>query len=100
MTLGPVKEIPLLTEAIGYAAAFLGTVVMLPQVLKTIQTRSAHDVSAVMLGTYLVQNVLWGVYGGLIQSWPLILCNVVAFALGSVQAILKARYNAIPVTEA
>lgn len=84
-----------MTEAIGYAAAALGTLVMLPQVVRTIRTRSAHDVSALMLGTYLVQNVLWGLYGALIDSVPLIVCNVVAFGLCSTQAMLKLRYNQV-----
>jgi MtN3 and saliva related transmembrane protein len=82
-----------LTEMIGYAAACLGTLVMLPQVWKTIRSKSAADVSGVMLGIYLVQNVLWFTYGVLIGSFPLIGCNVVAFGLCSVQAALKVRYG-------
>jgi MtN3 and saliva related transmembrane protein len=83
----------LLAELIGYAAATLGTFVMLPQVVKTIRSRSAHDVSGVMLGIYLVQNVLWFAYGLMIWAVPLIACNVVAFVLCSFQAFLKRRYD-------
>lgn len=83
----------LLAELIGYSAATLGTFVMLPQVVKTIRSRSAHDVSGVMLGIYLIQNVLWFAYGVMIWAVPLIACNVVAFALCSFQAFLKRRYD-------
>jgi MtN3 and saliva related transmembrane protein len=85
-----------LTELIGYAAASLGTLVMLPQVWKTIRSKSAHDVSGIMLAIYLVQNVLWFTYGLRISSWPLIGCNVVAFALCSFQVVLKVKYNELP----
>ena len=84
---------PWVTEVIGYAAATLGTFVMLPQVWKTIRSKSAHDVSGIMLAIYLVQNVLWFAYGMLIQSFPLIACNVVAFGLCSLQSVLKIKYN-------
>ena len=86
-----------MTDLIGYIAAALGTLVMLPQVVKTIRSKSAHDVSAVMLGTYLVQCVLWGIYGSLIHAIPLVACNVTAFCLCAWQAALKYRYERMPV---
>jgi MtN3 and saliva related transmembrane protein len=84
-----------MTDLVGYAAATLGTFVMLPQLWKTIQTRSAHDVSTVMLVVYLLQNILWFTYGMLILSVPLIACNVVAFGLAAVQMALKVKFESM-----
>lgn len=87
----------LAAELIGYAAATLGTFVMLPQLVKTMRTKSAHDVSGIMLAIYLVQNVLWFIYGVMIAAIPLILCNVVAFFLCSIQAYMKWRFEPLRV---
>jgi MtN3 and saliva related transmembrane protein len=81
------------TDFIGYVAAALGTFVMLPQVVKTLRTRSAEDVSGVMLGVYLIQCILWGVYGVRKDAVPLIACNVAAFFLAGWQSILKWRFQ-------
>ncbi len=80
------------TEIIGYIAAVIGTVLMVPQVIKSIQTKSAKDVSALMLGAYLVQCVLWSIYGFSIKAPPVYLCNMIAFCIGVVQVGLKVKY--------
>ncbi len=83
----------LFTEIIGYSAATIGTLLMVPQVLKSIRTRSAKDISAWMLAAYLIQCALWGTYGFLLGAVPLLLCNAVAFCIGAFQASLKWRYG-------
>ncbi len=80
------------TEIIGYTAAVIGTVLMLPQVIKSVQTKSAHDVSSLMLAAYLTQCVLWAMYGIRIHAAPVYLCNIIAFCIGVVQVSLKFRY--------
>ncbi|MBP7114395.1 MAG: hypothetical protein KBA40_03000 [Candidatus Peribacteraceae bacterium] len=80
------------TEIIGYIAAVIGTVLMLPQVIKSIQTKSAKDVSALMLSAYLIQCVLWSIYGLRIHAAPVYLCNMIAFCIGLVQVGLKLKY--------
>jgi MtN3 and saliva related transmembrane protein len=83
---------PWLTDVTGYLAAAIGTVLMLPQVIKSLKTRRVDDLSWLMLAAYVTQCVLWDVYGALISSVPLIACNTVALGIGTVQAVLKARY--------
>jgi MtN3 and saliva related transmembrane protein len=83
----------MLTESIGYLAATIGTFLMLPQVVKTIRTKKADDLSAWMLAAYLIQCALWFVYALRIEARPLLLCNAVAFCIGSALAVLKYRYR-------
>lgn len=81
------------TDIIGYIAAAIGTVLMLPQVIKSVRTKSAKDISSLMLAAYLLQCVLWDVYGFLLGAIPLMICNSIAFCIGLFQAILKIRYG-------
>ena len=85
---------PLLTEVIGFAAATVGSVIMLPQVIKTLRTRKADDLSLIMIILLIVNCVLWISYGTLILSWPVIVCNSIALVVISLQLVLKIRYSA------
>ena len=82
----------ILIDLLGYTAAALGTVTMVPQVIKSMRTKSVKDISNVMLAIYVVGCVLWTTYGYLIHSLPIIVCNVVAFGVGVFQVYLKAKY--------
>ncbi len=82
-----------ITNLIGYLAAAIGTFLMVPQVLKTIATKRVDDISNGMLAAYLVQCALWGIYGILLQAYPLIVCNAVAFCIGAFQVVLKIKYG-------
>jgi MtN3 and saliva related transmembrane protein len=78
---------------IGFIAAILTTVSFLPQVLKVWQTRSAGDVS---LGMYLLLTLgvsLWLVYGIFINSWPIILANLVTLILAATVLALKLKFG-------
>jgi MtN3 and saliva related transmembrane protein len=81
------------TDIVGYLATAVGTLLMVPQVLKGLRTKSMEDVSGVMIGAYLLNCALWGTYGYLLASVPLMLCNGIAFCIGLAQAHLKIRYR-------
>lgn len=80
-------------EIIGYLAAITGTFLMLPQVIKSVKTRSAQDISLWMLIAYVTQAALWGVYGFFISAVPLVLTNMIAFCIGIIQLVLKQKYE-------
>ncbi len=68
-------------DLIGYFAAALTTLSFVPQVLRIARTR---DTRAISLGMYLMFSsgvALWGIYGVLIQSWPIVLANTVTLGL-------------------
>jgi MtN3 and saliva related transmembrane protein len=83
----------MITDLVGYAAAVVGTVLMLPQVISAIKTKSMKDVSMGMLVTYIVNCTLWDLYGILLAATPMILCNSIALLIGVWQLALKKRYG-------
>lgn len=80
---------PLLTAGIGYAAAVVGSFLMLPQVIQSWRTRHVDDLSLAMVWLYVVNCLLWVVYGGLAHSGPVILANAVGLAIGAAQLAMK-----------
>ncbi|TRZ77159.1 hypothetical protein D4R87_03385 [bacterium] len=83
----------LLTQIIGFLAVIVGTLIMLPQVIKTIKTKKAADISLIMLIFYFLSCSLWLIYGVLLLSWPLIICNFIVLIISIVQIILKFRFQ-------
>ncbi|RKQ73545.1 SemiSWEET family sugar transporter [Oceanibaculum indicum] len=80
---------PDLVELVGGIAAVLTTLSFLPQVLKAWRSRSARDVSLLMLLLFLAGVLLWLCYGLALGSLPLILANAVTAVL--ILAILAAK---------
>jgi MtN3 and saliva related transmembrane protein len=80
-------------DILGYVAAILTTIAFLPQVLKTWRSRSAKDVSLVMMITFSIGVFLWLVYGLAIQAMPIITANATTLILALLIVILKIRYR-------
>lgn len=78
-------------DALGYVAAVFATGSFVPQVLKTWRTRSAADLSLVMLCSHIVGMVLWLVYGVMIESTPVVAANAIAVVLDLALLALKLR---------
>lgn len=83
----------LLTNIVGYTATVVGTLLMVPQVVRAIRTKHMKDVSGAMIAAYVLNCFLWGLYGILIGAIPVIVCNGIALVIGIVQAGLKRRYR-------
>jgi len=83
----------MITEIIGFTAATVGTLLMLPQIIKSIKTKKVDDVSFGMLWLYFFNCLLWLMYGTLILAWPLILCNFIALLISIIQLFLKFKYS-------
>jgi len=82
-----------LIAIIGFAAGTLTTLAYLPQALHSYRTRSVRDISLTMLVTLNAGLLLWVGYGVAIHSMPLILANVLTFALASPLLIMKLRFR-------
>jgi len=76
-------------EIAGIIAAILTTASFVPQVVHTLQRRSADDISAVWLVMFGTGISLWFVYGIWMNSLPIILANAVTFLLLMVIAWIK-----------
>ena len=77
----------------GYLAAILTTVAFLPQLIRTWKTKSAEDVSFLMLIMFIIGVLFWIVYGLLTKSIPLIIANLLTFALNFSILVLKFAYR-------
>ncbi len=78
---------------LGLAAGTLTTIAFLPQMMKTWQTKSAGDVSFVMLITFNIGVFLWLIYGVYLQALPIILANAVTLVFNLIILWLKIKYR-------
>ena len=80
-------------DLFGFLAAFLTTIAFLPQLYKTWQTKSAEDVSLIMLILFITGLICWIIYGSKIHSTPIIVANVITFIFNFSILILKITYR-------
>ena len=80
-------------DLFGFSAALLTTIAFLPQLYKTWQTKSAEDVSLIMLILFLTGLICWIIYGSKIHSTPILVANVVTFIFNFSILILKITYK-------
>lgn len=80
-------------EWIGFLAAILTTGAYIPQVLKIWKTKTADGVSLSMYWVMLTGVSLWGIYGILIESYPIILANVITLILLVTIIIFKQKHK-------
>ena len=80
-------------DLIGFLAALLTTIAFLPQLYKTWKTKSADDVSLIMLILFITGLIFWIIYGLKIHSIPILIANVVTFIFNFSILILKVTYK-------
>ncbi len=81
------------SDLYGFLAAVLTTLAFLPQVIRTFKTKSAADVSFVMLIMFLTGVLFWILYGFQTHSVPVIIANAFTFILNLSILILKLTYR-------
>ena len=77
----------------GFSAAFLTTIAFLPQLYKTWKTKSAEDVSLIMLILFITGLICWIIYGIEINSVPFLFSNIITFIFNFSILILKLIYR-------
>jgi len=80
-------------DLFGFSAAFLTTIAFLPQLYKTWQTKSAEDVSLIMLILFIIGLICWIIYGLRIDSMPILVANIITFIFNFSILILKITYR-------
>ena len=80
-------------DLIGFSAAMLTTIAFLPQLYKTWQTKSANDVSLIMLILFITGLICWIIYGIKINSIPILVANIITFIFNFLILILKVIYG-------
>ena len=80
-------------EFFGYFAAILTTLAFLPQLLKTLKTKKAEDVSLITLIMFLTGVLSWIIYGYKISSTPILVANIITFILNLLILIFKISFS-------
>jgi MtN3 and saliva related transmembrane protein len=81
----------LVPTLVGVGAALCSMGSFAPQALKILRERDASGVSLRMYVITVIGFSLWSTYGVLLQSWPLIVSNLVCLALSALILALKLR---------
>ena len=77
----------------GYFAAILTTLAFLPQLIKTLKTKKAEDVSLITLIMFLTGVLSWIIYGYKISSTPILVANIITFVLNLLILIFKITFS-------
>tara|TARA_B100000575_G_C23068134_1_gene615142 strand:- start:281 stop:547 length:267 start_codon:yes stop_codon:yes gene_type:complete len=80
-------------EFFGYFAAILTTLAFLPQLIKTLKTKKAEDVSLLTLVMFLTGVLSWIIYGYKISSIPILIANIITFILNILILIFKITFS-------
>ncbi len=80
-------------DVLGLVAGALTTIAFVPQVLRILRTRSAHDISWLLFGILAVGSAMWLWYGVRVNSLPLVVTNVITLTLQLSIFGLKWRYG-------
>ena len=80
-------------DLFGFLAALLTTIAFLPQLYKTWKTKSADDVSLIMLILFIIGLFCWIIYGLKINSIPILVANIITFIFNFSILILKIVYR-------
>lgn len=78
-------------RALGYAAGTITTLAFVPQVIRSLRTRSTADLSLVWLSAFITGVALWLVYGLLLREPPIVLANAVTLGLSLVLLGIRLR---------
>lgn len=82
-----------ITTYIGIIAAILTTAAFFPQVIKVYQTKHTKDLSLWMYIAFSCGLLLWVVYGISLNSWPIIIANIITLLLSLYLLVLKIKYG-------
>ena len=80
-------------EIFGYIAAILTTAAFLPQLIKTLKTKKADDVSLITLIMFIIGVMCWIIYGYKISSLPILLANLITLTLNLLILISKIYFS-------
>ena len=80
-------------EFFGYFAAILTTAAFLPQLVKTLKTKKADDVSSLTLIMFICGVGSWIIYGYKISSSPILVANIITLILNLFILISKTYYS-------
>lgn len=84
----------MLAQTLGWVATFLFSIALIPQIIKTVRTRTVDGVSSPLFIINFIANIVALVYALLIDQGPLVFKYIVALALTGLYLIIyfNAKY--------
>ena len=82
-------------DIFGYFAAILTTAAFLPQLIKTLKTKKADDVSLTTLVMFIIGVLSWIIYGYEISSKPILVANLITLILNLLILASKLYFSKI-----
>jgi MtN3 and saliva related transmembrane protein len=80
-------------EIIGYLAGIFIMISFIPQVIKSYKTKNVGDISLGLIIATIIGTIFWIIYGGMIESMPLIIMNIIFGITVLYQLYLKIKYE-------
>jgi MtN3 and saliva related transmembrane protein len=80
-------------QVVGITAGILTSASFIPQLVKTVKTKEAEDLSAFMLISRGVGLALWIVYGVIKSDIPILVTFAFAFVINTAVSFLKVKYG-------
>ncbi len=82
-----------LAELFGYLGSLCSIGSFVPQLIKTLKTRSAKDLSVWMLIIFLSGNLFWLGYALILHSMAIIVTNICLGLMVFIILMVKLRYS-------
>ena len=80
-------------EILGLIAGTITSITFIPQVVKIWQTKSAKDLSVMMLLLLMLGVVLWLIYGLVVMSEAIIYTNSMVLAMSLIMLYFKLKFK-------
>jgi MtN3 and saliva related transmembrane protein len=80
-------------DILGYSAGAITSLTFLPQVIKTWKVKSAKDISLLMFVIAAINEVMWIIYGALLDNWVIILTNIIVLSMALTMIWFKLKFK-------
>jgi MtN3 and saliva related transmembrane protein len=81
------------TEILGLAAGTITSITFVPQVIRIWQTKSAKDLSLLMLLLLITGVLMWLTYGIIVKDTAIIYTNSMVLAMSLIMLYFKFRFK-------
>lgn len=81
-----------ISQILGWTATIMFSLMLLPQIIKTIKTKSTEGVSISLFFIYLIANIIAIIYAFLINQPPLIIKYYIAIISAMIYITIYAFY--------
>jgi MtN3 and saliva related transmembrane protein len=83
-------------EMVGLLGSLLSSITFIPQVYKTWKTKSAGDLSLLMMSIVFISTIVWLIYGFGLNLLPVIIANSIICVLSLLLIIFKLTFKRNP----